>query len=59
VVARHWLVADRLDGTCHGTEDTAGYATIDPVAMNVVNRVAVGGKLHGELEFNGGLLVQE
>lgn len=32
--------------------------TIDPVAMNVVNRVAVGGKLHGELEFNGGLLVQ-
>ncbi len=32
--------------------------TIDPVAMNVVNRVAAGGKLHGELEFNGGLLVQ-
>ena len=32
--------------------------TIDPVAMNVVNRVAVGGRLHGELEFNGGLLVQ-
>ncbi|KRB98874.1 cell shape determination protein CcmA [Hydrogenophaga sp. Root209] len=32
--------------------------TIDPVAMNVVNRVAAGGRLQGELEFNGGLLVQ-
>lgn len=32
--------------------------TIDPVAMNVVNRVAAGTRLQGNLQFDGGLLVQ-
>jgi cytoskeletal protein CcmA (bactofilin family) len=32
--------------------------TIDPVAMNVVNRVAESSNLSGDLEFGGGLLVQ-
>jgi len=32
--------------------------TIDPVAMNIVNRVAQGSELSGELSFEGGLLVQ-
>jgi cytoskeletal protein CcmA (bactofilin family) len=32
--------------------------TIDPIAMNVVNRVAPGSVLSGELTFDGGLLVQ-
>ncbi len=32
--------------------------TIDPVAMNVVNRVAQGTSLAGDLLFEGGLLVQ-
>lgn len=32
--------------------------TIDPIAMNVVNRVAEGSKLSGNLSFEGGLLVQ-
>ena len=32
--------------------------TIDPVAMNVVNRVAAGSQLGGDLRFEGGLLVQ-
>ncbi|MDQ7744338.1 bactofilin family protein [Hydrogenophaga pseudoflava] len=32
--------------------------TIDPVAMNVVNRVAAGSRLAGDLLFEGGLLVQ-
>ena len=32
--------------------------TLDPIAMNVVNRVAAGGQLSGELQFEGGLLVQ-
>jgi hypothetical protein len=32
--------------------------TIDPIAMNVVNRVAAGSRLAGELVFEGGLLVQ-
>ncbi len=32
--------------------------TLDPVAMNVVNRVAAGSQLSGELQFEGGLLVQ-
>lgn len=32
--------------------------TLDPVAMNVVNRVAAGSQLGGELRFEGGLLVQ-
>jgi cytoskeletal protein CcmA (bactofilin family) len=32
--------------------------TIDPIAMNVVNRVAPGSVLSGELTFEGGLLVQ-
>jgi Polymer-forming cytoskeletal len=32
--------------------------TIDPIAMNMVNRVAAGCRLGGDLEFEGGLLVQ-
>jgi len=32
--------------------------TIDPIAMNVVNRVAAGTVLSGDLQFDGGLLVQ-
>ena len=32
--------------------------TIDPIAMNVVSRVAAGSVLSGELVFEGGLLVQ-
>lgn len=32
--------------------------TIDPIAMNVVNRVAEGSRLSGDLNFEGGLLVQ-
>ncbi|WP_372658666.1 polymer-forming cytoskeletal protein [Hydrogenophaga sp.] len=32
--------------------------TLDPIAMNVVNRVAAGCRLDGELQFDGGLLVQ-
>ena len=32
--------------------------TIDPVAMNVVNRVAAGSSLSGESMYEGGLLVQ-
>ena len=32
--------------------------TIDPVAMNIVNRVAAGCDLSGDLNFEGGLLVQ-
>ncbi len=32
--------------------------TIDPIAMGVVNRVAPGARLSGELHFEGGLLVQ-
>jgi len=32
--------------------------TLDPIAMNVVNRVAAGTLLSGELQFDGGLLVQ-
>ncbi|MDO9479844.1 MAG: polymer-forming cytoskeletal protein [Hydrogenophaga sp.] len=32
--------------------------TIDPIAMNVVNRVASGCQLNGDLNFEGGLLVQ-
>ncbi len=32
--------------------------TIDPVAMNVVNRVAPGSSLNGDSQFSGGLLVQ-
>ena len=32
--------------------------TLDPVAMNVVNRVAEGTHLGGDLKFEGGLLVQ-
>ena len=32
--------------------------TIDPIAMNVVNRVAAGCRLSGDLQFDGGLLVQ-
>ena len=31
---------------------------IDPIAMNVVNRVASGTHLGGDLKFEGGLLVQ-
>jgi hypothetical protein len=32
--------------------------TLDPIAMNVVNRVAAGTRLDGELQFDGGLLLQ-
>jgi cytoskeletal protein CcmA (bactofilin family) len=32
--------------------------TIDPIAMNVVNRVAAGCRLDGDLQFDGGLLVR-
>lgn len=32
--------------------------TIDPIAMNVVNRVAAGCRLSGDLLFEGGLIVQ-
>ena len=32
--------------------------TIDPVAMNVTNRIAQGSTLSGQLHFEGGLLVQ-
>lgn len=32
--------------------------TIDPIAMNLVSRVAVGCRLDGDLHFEGGLLVQ-
>jgi cytoskeletal protein CcmA (bactofilin family) len=32
--------------------------TIDPVAMNVTNRVAAGSVVAGEQQFEGGLLVQ-
>lgn len=32
--------------------------TIDPIAMQVVNRVAAGSRLDGQLDFQGGLLVQ-
>lgn len=31
---------------------------IDPVAMNVVNRIAPGSRLSGVLEFEGGVMVQ-
>jgi cytoskeletal protein CcmA (bactofilin family) len=34
------------------------FLTLDPVAMNVVNRVAAGCRLSGKLRFDGGLLVQ-
>jgi len=39
----------------HTPQDTL---TIDPVAMNIVNRVAAGSELSGDLSFEGGLLVQ-
>lgn len=32
--------------------------TLDPIAMNVVSRVASGCQLNGDLRFEGGLLVQ-
>ncbi|MEX1167493.1 MAG: polymer-forming cytoskeletal protein [Hydrogenophaga sp.] len=32
--------------------------TLDPIAMNVINRVAAGSQLQGEHYFEGGLLVQ-
>ena len=32
--------------------------TIDPLAMNIVNRVAAGCDLSGDLNFEGGLIVQ-
>jgi cytoskeletal protein CcmA (bactofilin family) len=34
------------------------FLTLDPVAMNVVSRVAAGCRLYGKLHFDGGLLVQ-
>lgn len=38
-----------------GVQDTL---TIDPVAMNVVNRVAPGCRLAGDLVYEGGVLLQ-
>jgi len=32
--------------------------TIDPVAMNVINKIAYGTSLNGQLTFEGGVLVQ-
>lgn len=32
--------------------------TIDPIAMGIVNRIASGTRLNGDLQFDGGLLVQ-
>lgn len=32
--------------------------TLDPIAMHIVNRVAAGTRLDGELTYEGGLLVQ-
>ena len=32
--------------------------TIDPIAMGIVNRIASGSRLSGDLQFDGGLLVQ-
>lgn len=32
--------------------------TIDPIAMHVVNRIAAGSQVSGDLSFEGGLLVQ-
>lgn len=32
--------------------------TVDPIAMNVVNRIASGSRVEGMLQFSGGLLVQ-
>ncbi len=32
--------------------------TLDPVALNVVNRIATGCRLSGRLRFDGGVLVQ-
>jgi cytoskeletal protein CcmA (bactofilin family) len=40
------------------TPSSTDTLTIDPVAMNIVNRVAQGSELSGELSFEGGLLVQ-
>jgi len=42
-------------GTLNSVQDTL---TIDPVAMNVVNRVAPGCRLNGDLIYEGGLLLQ-
>lgn len=38
--------------------DQQDVLTIDPVAMNIVNRVSEGSQLAGEYFFKGGLLVQ-
>ena len=40
------------------TPSSTDTLTIDPVAMNIVNRVAQGSELSGDLSFDGGLLVQ-
>ncbi len=37
---------------------TEDILTIDPVAMNVINRVAAGSNFSGQLTFEGGVLVQ-
>lgn len=38
--------------------DDQDILTLDPISMNVVNRVAAGSRVEGVLSFNGGVLVQ-
>ncbi len=47
----HWHNDDPLD-TSHDT------LVIDPVKMNIVNRIAEGSAVDGDLHFDGGLLLQ-
>ncbi len=47
----HWHNDDPLD-TSHDT------LVIDPVKMNIVNRIAEGSAVDGDLLFDGGLLLQ-
>ncbi|MEK8045115.1 bactofilin family protein [Ideonella margarita] len=47
----HWHNDDPLD-TSHDT------LVIDPVKMNIVNRIAEGSAVDGDLRFDGGLLLQ-
>ncbi len=41
-----------------GPESNQDTLVIDPVRMNIVNRVAAGTQLSGHLQFKGGLLLQ-
>ena len=47
----HWHNDDPLDAS-HDT------LVIDPVKMNIVNRIAEGSAVDGDLRFDGGLLLQ-